>query len=157
MIWVAGDTNGLVAIQIGGTKASFTQKLAAHFEVQAVPSEFQMSAAIQQIEAYLQGKRQTFEIPIHWELLSPFQQTVLRAVYAIPYGETHTYGQIAAQIGVPRAARAVGRANATNPLPPVIPCHRLVGADGSLRGYGGGEGIRTKAWLIDMEDKHTKK
>lgn len=87
-------------------------------------------------------------------MLSPFQQKVQRAVYAIPYGETCSYGQIAGQIEKPRAARAVGRANATNPMPLVLPCHRLVGANGSLRGYGGREGIMTKAWLLDFEKKN---
>jgi methylated-DNA-[protein]-cysteine S-methyltransferase len=69
----------------------------------------------------------------------------------IHYGETSAYGEIAVAIGRPGTARAVGQANATNPIPFVIPCHRLVGADGSLRGYGGAGGIKTKRWLLEME------
>ena len=76
---------------------------------------------------------------------------VRRAVMGIPYGETSTYGEIAVKIGKPGTARAVGGANAANPIPFVIPCHRLVGADGSLRGYGGVGVIRTKRWLLEME------
>ncbi|HBX69752.1 MAG TPA: cysteine methyltransferase [Chloroflexi bacterium] len=151
MIWVAVSVQGLVATEMGGTEGSFTQRLVARFGVPLTPSEFQVGPFIQEIESYFQGTSQTFEIPIHWELLSPFQQKALRAVCAIPYGETCTYGQIAVKLGLPHAARAVGRANATNPMPLVIPCHRLVGSDGSLRGYGSGEGLKTKVWLLDFE------
>ena len=84
-------------------------------------------------------------------MLSPFQQAALRATCAIPRGQTCTYAQIAAQIGRPRAARAVGRAEATNPVPLVIPCHRVVGTDGGLHGYGMAEGLKTKEWLLRME------
>jgi methylated-DNA-[protein]-cysteine S-methyltransferase len=83
--------------------------------------------------------------------MTPFQAKALQTVYAIPYGETRSYGDIAAAIGQPRAARAVGRANATNPMPLVIPCHRVIASDGSLHGYGGPGGLRTKAWLLDLE------
>jgi methylated-DNA-[protein]-cysteine S-methyltransferase len=76
---------------------------------------------------------------------------VLKLVYAIPRGETRTYSEIAHQLRRPRAARAVGRANATNPMPIVIPCHRVIGTDGKLHGYGGGEGLKTKAWLLQLE------
>jgi O-6-methylguanine DNA methyltransferase len=70
---------------------------------------------------------------------------------AIPYGQTRTYREIAAQIGTPNAPRAVGRANATNPMPLVIPCHRVIGTDGKLHGYGGAGGLKTKRWLLTME------
>jgi methylated-DNA-[protein]-cysteine S-methyltransferase len=150
-VWTAISDKGLVAVQIGGDEGDFTQGLAARFGAPLSPAEDQIAPIMQQIEAYLAGRRKIFEIPIHWEVMSHSQQKVLRVVYAIPFGETHSYGQIAAQIGKPRAARAVGRANATNPMPLVIPCHRVVGADGSLRGYRGGEGVKTKAWLLDLE------
>ena len=150
-VWIAISDKGLVAVQIGGDEGDFTQGLTTRFWVPLSPAEDQIAPIMQQIEAYLAGRRKIFEIPIHWEVMSHFQQKVLSVVYAIPFGETHSYGQIAAQIGKPRAARAVGRANATNPMPLVIPCHRVVGADGSLRGYGGGEGVKTKTWLLDLE------
>ena len=73
---------------------------------------------------------------------------------AIPYGNTLTYGELAVRLGKPRAARAVGRAEATNPIPLVLPCHRVVGWDGGLRGYGTGAGVQTKAWLLALESSH---
>ena len=75
----------------------------------------------------------------------------MQAVFSIPYGETRTYAEIAHQIGHAHAYRAVGRANATNPMPLVIPCHRVIGTDGKLHGYGGGDGLLTKEWLLKME------
>lgn len=100
---------------------------------------------------YLKGKRCDFTFAIDWTTLKPFQLKTLKAVYAIPYGETQTYADIAMQIGHPNAYRAVGRANATNPMPIVIPCHRVIGKDGKLHGYGGGDGLPTKEWLLKME------
>ncbi len=104
-----------------------------------------------EIGEYLKGKRRVFTFPIDWLTLKPFQRKALQAVYAIPYGETRTYAQIASQIGRPRAYRAVGRANAANPMPLAIPCHRVIGADGKLHGYGGGDGLPTKEWLLLLE------
>jgi O-6-methylguanine DNA methyltransferase len=100
---------------------------------------------------YLKGKRQNFTIPIDWESMRPFQRKALKAVFKIPYGQICTYAQIAAKIGHADAPRAVGRANATNPMPLVIPCHRVIGMDGKLHGYGGGDGLPTKTWLLHME------
>ena len=104
-----------------------------------------------QIRAYLKGQRRDFTFAIDWDTLRPFQRMALEAVFAIPYGETNTYAEIAAQIGHPKAYRAVGRANATNPMPLVIPCHRVIGTDGKLLGYGGGQGLPTKEWLLQLE------
>jgi methylated-DNA-[protein]-cysteine S-methyltransferase len=104
-----------------------------------------------EILEYTQGNRREFTFAIDWASLRPFQRKAMQAVYAIPYGETRTYAEIAGEIGHPKAPRAVGRANATNPMPLVIPCHRLIGADGKLHGYGGGEGLKTKEWLLKME------
>ena len=100
---------------------------------------------------YLKGKRREFTFAIDWSTLRPFQMKTLKAVYAIPYGETQTYADIAMQIGHPHAYRAVGRANATNSMPLVIPCHRVIGKDGKLHGYGGGDCLPTKEWLLKME------
>jgi methylated-DNA-[protein]-cysteine S-methyltransferase len=100
---------------------------------------------------YLKGKRRDFTFAIDWSTLKPFQLKTLKVVHAIPYGETQTYADIAMQIGHPNAYRAVGRANATNPMPIVIPCHRVIGKDGKLHGYGGGDGLPTKEWLLKLE------
>jgi methylated-DNA-[protein]-cysteine S-methyltransferase len=108
-------------------------------------------SATQQISEYLLGKRRDFDLPIDWSILTPFQQQALQAVMEVPYGQVRTYAEIAALIGKPRACRAVGAANGANPMPLVIPCHRLIGADGKLHGYGGRGGLATKAWLLKME------
>lgn len=107
-----------------------------------------------QLDEYFAGERQTFDLPLDRSLFSSFQIKVLPRVQAIPYGQTRTYGDLARQIRRPAAARAVGQANARNPLAIVVPCHRLVGADGSLRGYGAPGGIRVKAWLLEHEQDH---
>jgi methylated-DNA-[protein]-cysteine S-methyltransferase len=106
---------------------------------------------LREILLYTKGKLREFTFQVDWDTLRPFQKKAMQAVYAIPYGETRTYSEIAAQIGHPNAPRAVGRANATNPMPLVIPCHRLIGTDGKLHGYGGGQGLQTKEWLLKME------
>ena len=103
------------------------------------------------LREYFAGKRRAFPLEIAWNTLPPFQRAVLQATAAIPYGETRTYGQIAAAIGKPGAARAVGRALASNPMPIVIPCHRVVSADGRLHGYSGPGGLETKARLLALE------
>ncbi len=110
-----------------------------------------LAATVQQLREYLTGRRRDFDLPINWDCLRPFQQKALQATYAIPFGEVSTYGQIAAAIGSPRSARAVGRAQATNPMPIIIPCHRVIGSTGGLHGYGGKSGLATKAWLLRLE------
>lgn len=104
--------------------------------------------AAEQLREYNAGSRRTFDLPLAL-IGSPWQQTVWRMLVRIPYGETRTYGQVAAMIGRPTAARALGRANATNQIPLVIPCHRVVGADGSLTGFAGGTHL--KASLLAHE------
>lgn len=104
-----------------------------------------------QLSAYFGGKLRQFDLPLDWQGLSAYQEMVLRACYAIPYGQVLTYGQLAAQTGNPKAARAVGGFMASNRLPIVIPCHRVIGSDGSLHGYAGPGGLQDKAWLLTLE------
>ncbi len=104
-----------------------------------------------EISEYLKRKRVNFAFAIDWSIFKPFQLKTLKAVFKIPYGKTQTYADIAMQIGHPDAYRAVGSTNATNPMPIVIPCHRVIGKDGKLHGYGGGDGLATKEWLLKME------
>jgi methylated-DNA-[protein]-cysteine S-methyltransferase len=104
--------------------------------------------AREQLEQYFAGDRRDFELTL--ELDGPaFHKRVWEALLTIPYGETRSYGQIAAQVGDPGAARAVGFANGRNPIAIVVPCHRVIGADGSLTGYGGG--LPRKRQLLDLE------
>ena len=110
-----------------------------------------LEGVIGQVAEYLQGSRQNFDIKIDWSVMSSFQREVLQEVYNIPFGITRTYGDIAVRLGNPGAMRAVGRANAMNPIPIVIPCHRVLGADGRLHGYSAPGGVETKAWLLRRE------
>lgn len=104
--------------------------------------------AVAQVRAYLRGERSAFDVPLA-PRGTPFQRIVWEALQRIPYGTTTSYAALAEAIGRPRAIRAVGRANAQNPLPLVVPCHRVVGADGSLIGYGGGVALKKK--LLRLE------
>ena len=101
-----------------------------------------------QLDEYFAGKRRTFDLP-----LAPrgteFQRNVWQTLATIPYGETISYAQLAKRVGKPTAMRAVGAANGRNPLPIVLPCHRVIGADGSLTGFGGG--LPTKEFLLNLE------
>jgi methylated-DNA-[protein]-cysteine S-methyltransferase len=101
-----------------------------------------------QLAAYFAGRRQDFDIPLEMAG-SPFQRRVWEALRAIPYGETASYGELASRIGVPRSPRAVGVANARNPVCVIVPCHRVIGADGSLTGFAGG--LERKRLLLDLE------
>jgi methylated-DNA-[protein]-cysteine S-methyltransferase len=102
-----------------------------------------------QLEEYFAGTRREFDLVLDWTLVRGFAREVLRATAAIPYGETRTYGEIAAQAGSPRAFRATGNALGSNPIAIVIPCHRVVASGGRLGGYGGG--VDRKRLLLDLE------
>jgi methylated-DNA-[protein]-cysteine S-methyltransferase len=141
---LAVSDQGLIAVEWADTQLDFDSYLRP-FDAQAT------AAYADQLREYFEGERRAFTFPINWAIFRPFQKESLQAVFRIPYGETRTYSEIAAEIQRPLAYRAVGRANATNPMPIVIPCHRLLGVDGKLHGYGGGEGLKTKEWLLKME------
>ena len=101
-----------------------------------------------QLTAYFAGDLRTFDIPMHRQGTA-FQQSVWQQLCAIPYGTTISYGTLAEQVGNPKASRAVGLANGRNPIGIIVPCHRVIGANGSLTGYGGG--LERKAWLLNHE------
>lgn len=115
---------------------------------QLVTDASRTAHAARELLEYCRGQREQFTIPLR-PAGTPWQQAVWHALTQIPYGETRTYGQMAASLGRPGAARAMGRANATNPIPLVIACHRVIGANGSLTGYGGG--LHIKMRLLEHE------
>jgi methylated-DNA-[protein]-cysteine S-methyltransferase len=155
-VWAAAGPNGLARVEFGLDLAPITSKLEAlGFMVDPGGTSESLQAA-DEIGEYLIGSRRQFSLPIDWSHLRPFQIAALQAYCAIPYGEVRTYAQIAAQIGRPNAPRAVGQAGATNPMPLVVPCHRVLGTDGKLHGYGGPGGIPTKAWLLEMERRYSE-
>jgi O-6-methylguanine DNA methyltransferase len=104
-----------------------------------------------QLDDYFTGQRQQFDVPFDW-VGTPFQMRVWRALLAIPYGATWRYAQEAEYIGQPTATRAVAAANGQNKIAVVVPCHRVIGSDGALTGYGGG--LPRKRWLLDLERGH---
>jgi len=105
-----------------------------------------------QLDAYLAGRLRGFELPLAPEG-TPFQREVWSALTTIPYGETVSYGELARQIGRPNSGRAVGAANGRNPIPIIIPCHRVIGADGSLTGFGGGLPIKRRLLFLEAIDR----
>jgi methylated-DNA-[protein]-cysteine S-methyltransferase len=147
---IAASDLGLVAVEWADRQPRLEARL-RRLGGEIRPDGEKIAPFAAQIGEYLLGQRKAFTLPIDWSTLRPFQREVLQATCAIPYGETRTYREIAGQIGRPRATRAVGRAEATNPMPLVIPCHRVIGTDGKLHGYGGGAGLPTKEWLLKME------
>ena len=150
-VFVALNRRGLVAIELGGDEVSFVNRLEARFDVPVVHSPEKTQAARSQIRAYLAGERSTFDLPVDISHLTPFQKQVLRTALQIPAGQVRTYGDIAHEIDKPRAARAVGQALGRNPIPLVIPCHRVIASDGSLGGYSAPGGLRTKRDLLNLE------
>lgn len=107
-----------------------------------------------QLEEYLNGHLQLFDMPLNLSG-TEFQKKVWDVLRTIPYGETRSYKQIAEMIGNPKACRAVGMANNRNPIAVIIPCHRVIGANGALVGYGGG--MENKQYLLELENKHKNK
>lgn len=107
-----------------------------------------LQEAIRQLKEYFAGQRKSFDLPLSF-YGTEFQKKVWQALLDIPYGETRSYGQIAAAVGNPKACRAVGMANHRNEIIIVVPCHRVIGADGSLTGYGGGLDVKRK--LLELE------
>ena len=107
-----------------------------------------MRAACDQLREYFLGKRRVFDLPLE-PAGSPFEHQVWTALLAVPYGATTSYGAIATGLGLANGARAVGRANGANPIPILIPCHRVIGSDGRLTGYGGG--LPLKRALLELE------
>ena len=111
------------------------------------------STAIKQLREYFAGKREAFDLPLVLDG-TPFQLSVWRNLQIIPYGQTVSYLDLAKKIGNPKAVRAVGLANGSNPIPIIVPCHRVIGSDGSLTGFGGG--LPTKQKLLALESRQLR-
>lgn len=141
---------GKIAIGMEGgavTRLIFGEKLPEGAVVLELPTVLS-ACCKQELEEYFAGTRQTFDLPLAPKGTA-FQQKVWAALREIPYGQTRSYGEIAAAVGNPKASRAVGMANHQNPISILIPCHRVIGKDGSLTGYGGG--LDKKKWLLELE------
>jgi len=123
-------------------------ELAKRLGVRILPDDIPNEGVLEQLHDYLRGERRGFDLPLDLRG-TPFQLAVWEATRTVPYGETLSYGAVAALVGRPRAARAVGQALSANPIPIVIPCHRIIGASGGLRGFGGG--LPLKERLLALE------
>lgn len=137
----------LVATETHLINIQFTQPQKALFQTTEL-----LSMATIQLDEYFQGKRTTFSLPFKLTG-TPFQLAIWKELQNIPYGKTTSYKEIAQKINKPKAYRAVGMANNKNPLPIIIPCHRVIGSNGKLIGYAGG--LKLKNYLLELEKSHT--
>ncbi len=144
-ITLEGCPNGLTRIHLG---RRMTDCRGRPMDTAAARVHPVMGPALKQIGEYLQGRRRRFFIPVCPEG-TPFQLRVWQTMTTIPYGATVSYGKLAARLGSKKLARAVGQAAGRNPLPLIIPCHRVIGADGSLTGFA--SGLHWKQWLLELE------
>jgi len=155
VVEVAWGWCGLRRTEAGMTACTLplAERLAAERAVAAEGEEARRDPLLDEagrlLAAYFAGSRVDFELPLAPEIRGAFSRRVLEACALIPYGETRSYGAIAAAAGSPRAARAAGQALANNPLPVVIPCHRVVGADGRLVGFGAGLGMKRRLLALE--------
>ncbi|MGV9405704.1 methylated-DNA--[protein]-cysteine S-methyltransferase [Streptomyces sp. NPDC003674] len=154
-LMLAATGEGLVNVVFHateGVRERALERLTARMGAQPVedPRSPLLEEAIRQLEAYLAGARRDFDLPLDWSLISGFNRQVLRELASsVPYGTVVGYGDLAGRVGQPGGAQAVGAAMGANPLPVVVPCHRVVESDGGIGGFGGG--LETKRKLLALE------
>ncbi len=149
--YIAATAKGVVGVALPGRpEEAFLAELAGGVSPRVLEVPERLDEARRELEEYFAGDRTSFELPLDWSLVtSGFYARVLRQTAKLPYGVTSTYGEVAARAGNPRAFRAAGTALATNPIPLVVPCHRVLRAGGVLGGYGGGPEM--KRFLLELE------
>ena len=150
-IQVAQGPEGIVATEFTDDQEAFAEEQERIHMAPVMRADAKLAAVRQQLNEYFSGGRRVFHLAVDLHGLTEFQRQVLRVTGQVPHGQLLTYGEVARRIGRPAAARAVGQALGRNPIPVIIPCHRVVGADGSLTGYSGGAGVETKAKLLQLE------
>jgi methylated-DNA-[protein]-cysteine S-methyltransferase len=128
---------------------SVLEALARRLSPRIIEAPASLDAVKRELEEYFAGRRRTFDLALDWALIAPFGRRVLRMTAAIPYGGHLSYAEVAAEAGSPRGARAAGNALGANPIPIVIPCHRVLRSGGALGGYGGG--LDRKRFLLELE------
>jgi methylated-DNA-[protein]-cysteine S-methyltransferase len=148
-LYISASAQGLSSLDFGVSQADFLSRLDSLARTERNPAA--LSSIVEQLQAYFAGDRLSFELPLDLGRLTPFQLGVLQAARGIPPGSVWTYGQVARAIGKPKASRAVGQALGRNPVPIVIPCHRVIASDGGLGGYSGGGGLQSKRFLLSLE------
>ena len=150
-VWVACSPRGLVAIEYDGSEANFRAYLAKHHKGTPARSASQVADAKDQVAKYLIGQIDHWDLKVDLSAITPFQRRVLEEARRVPRGQVSTYAEIAKRIGNPKAVRAVGQALRRNPVPIVVPCHRVISSDGSLGGYGGAMRSKRKLELLKLE------
>jgi methylated-DNA-[protein]-cysteine S-methyltransferase len=148
-LYIAASAKGLCNIDFRVQETDFLNALDPLARTERNPAVLATTA--EQLQAYFAGERFQFDVPLDLDRLTPFQVSVLQAARSIVPGTVWTYGQVARSIGRPKASRAVGQALGRNPMPIVIPCHRVVASDGGLGGYSGGGGLQSKRFLLGLE------
>jgi methylated-DNA-[protein]-cysteine S-methyltransferase len=146
---IAATERGLCRIAYDADAEQEVERLARSFGVRVLRSASPIDPARRQLDEYFEGHRHRFELPVDIDSLADFNRRVLQELARVPYGEVVTYGELAARSARPRAARAVGTVMNRNPLPIVLPCHRVIGSTGKLVGYGGG--LERKEALLRLE------
>ncbi len=150
LLFAAASERGLLLLGYPTTRPdSRLEDLSERIGPRLISSPARFETLRRQLDEYFAGKRRDFELPLDWSLTSGFVRKVLVETAHIPYGETRSYGQIAALAGSPRAFRAAGSALGANPIPIVVPCHRVLRSDGGVGGYGGG--LEMKRLLLGLE------
>jgi methylated-DNA-[protein]-cysteine S-methyltransferase len=148
-LYIAASAKGLCNLDFGVSQPEFIEHLDPLARTER--NSKGLATITEQLRAYFDSRRIAFDIPLDLKRLTAFQLSVLQTARRIPPGTTWTYGQVAHAIGKPKASRAVGQALGRNPVPIVIPCHRVVASDGSLGGYSGGGGLESKKHLLVLE------
>jgi methylated-DNA-[protein]-cysteine S-methyltransferase len=148
---VAATQRGLVRIAYGRMTPTYevVEELAQRISPRVLEAPSYFDGVRRELEEYFEGRRTSFDLPLDWSLTGGFTQRVLRRTAKIPYGEVSTYQQMAAAAGNERAVRAAGNALGSNPIPIIVPCHRVLRTGGGLGGYGGG--LETKEFLLRLE------
>jgi methylated-DNA-[protein]-cysteine S-methyltransferase len=142
--------SGIVRLAFEGEELDeVLQELADRVSPRVLEAPAKLDPVRRELDEYFEGRRHEFSMPVDWQLSHGFHLKAREACYAIPFGKVLTYAELAAAAGSPRAVRAAGQAMARNPVPIVVPCHRVLRTGGALGGYGGG--LDVKRWLLDME------
>ena len=149
-LWIAVGPKGVVTIHYGDEPShGELARIVRTYGPGVLPDPKRADPVARELDQYFEGKRRTFSVPVDLSPLTAFQRRILGATARVPYGEVATYATVAAQAGNRQAARAAGAALGSNPVPIVVPCHRVLASDGSLGGYGGG--LAAKRRLLQME------
>jgi methylated-DNA-[protein]-cysteine S-methyltransferase len=148
-LFVAVNTRGLCAVDFGRRETDFLQHLDPQARLDKNPKA--VRHVTEQLLEYFARDRTKFDLPIDLSVLTPFQRSVLAIACRIAPGRVWTYHRVAEEMGRPKSSRPVGQALARNPVPIIIPCHRVIASDGTLGGYSGGSGLKAKRWLLKLE------